>query len=406
MNTQLIFCAVIMAMGVTKSCAACTQFDGPALKAVSNGANQFSTSFYKALADSESGNFICSPVSVNVVMSMVSFGAHGDTEQQLKSVLNLPCDKSIIKQGYQELIDSLNNVKGAELKLANKIFAPTDYELKPEFKELTKTFFRSEIQNVDFKKSEEAAKTINDWCASKTNNHITELFKADDVRDSTLVLVNAVYFKGKWADKFDSALTKPAPFYTDEKTTTDVQMMHKHGQFYWGFISEVNARFIELPYESKDFNEAISMFIILPNEINGLLNVESNLYKIDFGRLRGYKSSVDLYLPKFKIESKFDLKEILEKLGISEIFKNTANFSGISDKINMKVSKIVQKAFIEVNEEGSEAAAVTGILMGESARPALPPPPELFVVDKPFIYSIVDRNSDIILFQGHIYIPV
>lgn len=184
----------------------------------------------------------------------------------------------------------MQNVKGAELKLANKIFAPTDYELKPEFKELTKTFFRSEIQNVDFKKSEEAAKTINDWCASKTNNHITELFKAgnyqiffiiinfkitnlmnkfwlfniDDVRDSTLVLVNAVYFKGKWADKFDSALTKPAPFYTDEKTTTDVQMMHKHGQFYWGFISEVNARFIELPYEVNT-QQFIIWFIYLKN---------------------------------------------------------------------------------------------------------------------------------------------
>ncbi|XP_053596780.1 leukocyte elastase inhibitor-like isoform X1 [Microplitis demolitor] len=400
MFIKFLFSGIIAALSVAGSLSDCVQSDEPALKAVSTAANKFSNNFYKAVADSESGNFICSPVSVDIVLSMTNFGARGNTQKQLESSLSLPCDKTVAKQGFQQLINSFNDVKGAELKLANKVFTASGSKLLSDFQEVTKTYFGSESQSVDFTNTEQAAATINNWCADKTNNRITELFKPSDVEGFLLVLVNAVYFKGKWADKFNPEWTRSSPFHVDENTTKDVQMMYKMADFNWGYIKTLKAKYIELPYESTNENEAISMFIILPDQHSGLRDVENNIQNINFAELEGSKSEVALHLPKFKIESKLDLKPILRNMGITEIFDDTADLSGIMENTELKVSKVIQKAFIEVNEEGSEAAAVTG--MGFVFM-SMPPQ---FTVDRPFLCSIVKKSTGTQLFNARVIDPI
>ncbi|XP_057318329.1 serpin A11-like [Microplitis mediator] len=398
-HCQFLFSGIIVALSITNSLSNCVQSDEPALKAVSTAANKFSNNFYKAVADSESGNFICSPVSVDIVLSMTNFGARGNTQKQLESSLSLPCDKTVAKQGFQQLINSFNNVKGAELKLANKVFTASNSKLQSDFQEITKTYFGSESQSVDFTNTEAAAATINNWCAEKTNNRITELFKPNDVEGFLLVLVNAVYFKGKWADKFNPERTRSSPFQIDENTTKDVQMMYKMANYNWGDLDTIEAKYIELPYESKDDSEAISMFIILPDKHSGLRDVENRIHNINFSSLEGPKREVALHLPKFKIESKLDLKPILRNMGITEMFEDSADFTGIMEDTQLKVSKVFQKAFIEVNEEGTEAAAVTGMGFISISMP------REFIVNRPFICAIVKTDTGTQLFNARIVDP-
>ncbi|KAG8039128.1 hypothetical protein G9C98_003435 [Cotesia typhae] len=333
-----LFSALLLAVSVTNTQAQCVQSNEPALKAVSDGANRFANNFFK-------------------------------------------------------------NVKGAELRLANKIFTTNKYELQPEFEDIMIKHFKSKTQPVDFDKPENAAKIINNWSANKTNNRITEIFKADDLRDVSVVLVNAVYFKGKWANKFNPEFTKLAPFYTDEKNWKNVSMMQRHGSFYWGRIREFSAQFIELPYESENPEETLSMFVILPDEINELSKIENDIEKINFTQLPGHRSYVSLSMPKFESESFFDLKSTLQKMGITEIFKNTADLPGILKGPPIKVNKIVQKSYIEVNEEGSEAAATTGLdLISVSA-------PLEFLINTPFIAKIVSKTTGTVIFSARITSP-
>ncbi|XP_043485057.1 antichymotrypsin-2-like isoform X8 [Leptopilina heterotoma] len=381
------------------------------LQAVTNSAEQFSTHFYKTVAKKQPGNLITSPLSANVVLSMAAFGAKENTKKQMQEVLRMPADEGLSKTGYQNLIDSLNSVKEVDLKLANKIFPSVNLEVKPEFKALTKDNFRSEEQQVDFSKSSEAAKTINTWCEEKTNKKIKDLIKPDDVDASTaMVLVNAVYFKGQWKLKFDANNTHNKPFHVDEKTVKDVPTMYKNGKLVYGELPEMKAKFVEIPYKGDE----VSMLIILPDEINGLQEVEQKMSEmsLDDIRRRGSQVEVELYLPKFKIESTIDLKDTLTEMGMGEMFTDQANFRNIADA-DLKVSKVVQKAFIEVNEEGSEAAAATAVIIAfVDSVGELQPPPVIFTIDKPFSYYLIYNKhntnslSTTVLFSGHIKEPI
>ncbi|XP_057318337.1 uncharacterized protein LOC130663233 [Microplitis mediator] len=334
--------------------------DNQALDTVATGISKFSTEFYKSLAEDETSNFICSPLSVSMVLSMVTYGARGQTEKELRSALRLSKDDQINKNGFQSLIDTLNAVKKVELRLANKIYFNTGFDVKSEFKVLTETTFRSVSEIIDFGKTEEASKTINSWCEEKTNNRIKDVIQPNDLTGAEMVLVNAVYFKGHWKKKFDPTSTSPKPFHIDENTTKDVPMMYQNAYYKFNELPALEATCIELPYKSNNSSDSISMFIILPNQIKGLKKIESNLHEINFKDLHNRRSmEITLLLPKFKVESRFELQNTLSKMGVKEIFEDSADLRGIAEPAQLKVSKVFQKAFIEVNEDGSEAAAVT-----------------------------------------------
>ncbi|XP_011643107.1 alaserpin-like isoform X1 [Pogonomyrmex barbatus] len=370
-----------------------------ALQAVSQGAHLFSTNFVKTVAQEQEGNLICSPLSANIALSMAANGAAGTTEAQFKDVLKLPSTKTQTLEGYQNLIDKLNDVKNVTLKLANKLFVGKDFPVKSEYKQDLQTYYHSDIQTVDFTKKEEAAGTINTWCKEKTNNRIDNIIQPNEVDPSTaLVLANAVYFKGKWAKEFDPKATTDHPFHIDANTVKQVPTMYRKGNYKYAELPEYDAKCIELPYADKD----ISMVIILPNKIDGLAALTEKLELVSAEcstRLaQTYEREVQVYLPKFKTETKLDLGNTLsQKMGLSEPFSNGANFNGISN-VPLKIDKVVQKAFIEVNEEGSEAAAVTATFV---VLLSIGPPK--FEINRPFYYHIRYNNRLFIsLFEGYI----
>ncbi|XP_076671482.1 leukocyte elastase inhibitor isoform X11 [Andrena cerasifolii] len=378
--------------------------DNQALRAVSQGTNAFSSQLFQTVVEENPGNLIMSPLSAAVVLAMAAYGARGETENQFKKVLHLPSTDSLGTSGYQALIDNINNVKENTLVLANKVFTAEKFSVKPSYRELTETYFRSITQLVNFAKSDEAAATINTWVKENTNNRIDGIVSASDLDETTaLVLVNAVYFKGQWRNKFNPTFTRDMPFHINEQTVKNVPTMHRQGSYRYGELPNLNAKFVEIPYQGNE----LSMVIILPNEINGLPMVEKKLQGMSIADIlkQGYEREVQLQLPKFKIEKKIDLNSVLEKMGLTDMFTAHANFSGIADN-KLAVSKVVQKAFIEVNEEGSEAAAVTGVILTTRSmvyRTQL-------MIDHPFVYSIVsivdhpetgDKDA-VPIFVGHV----
>ncbi|KAK1135511.1 hypothetical protein K0M31_000100 [Melipona bicolor] len=371
------------------------------LHAVVEGTNQFSSWFFQYVLEDNSGNLITSPLSADVVLAMVAFGAGGNTEAQFRKVLSLPTPSNFAATGYQALIDNLNSVKDNILTLANKIFIAESLDIKPSYKNLTEVYFRSASESINFVESMKASEIINTWVEKNTNNLIKNLISPDMLNAATrLVLVNAVYFKGQWLHKFDAELTEDMPFHVNKDTVKNVPTMYREGYYKYGELPDLNARFVVLPYKGNE----LSMVIILPNEIEGLLDVQKKLQNINLTNIlnQGIEEEIRLHLPKFKVESKMILNNNLIKMGLTDAFTASANFSGISNE-NLAIDTVVQKAFIEVNEEGTEAAAATGI--GFALTASLPRQTLVFKIDKPFYFAIQSNNvkPPVLLFEGLIH---
>ena len=377
-----------------------------ALRSVVEGANQFSSSFFQTVVRHNPDNLIMSPLSASIALAMAACGARGNTEAQFRNVLHLPTSESVVTSGYQSLIDNLNNVKDNKLAVANKVFVAASLNLKPSYKNLTEVYFRSSSQLVNFAQSQEAANIINSWAEQNTNNLIKELITAEMLDDTTrLVLVNAIYFKGQWKDKFNPQFTKDKPFHISTVEVKDVPTMFRHGTYKLGRLPDLNARFIEIPYKGDE----LSMIIILPNEIDGLSDVEKKLQNTSLTNIlsQGDKEKMELWLPKFKVETMLELNDVLQEMGLTDAF-TTADFSEIADGENLYISDVIQKAYIEVNEEGSEAAAVYDPMMDFLSLPYR----TRMIINRPFFYYIAktvnvgkENNMIFSLFCGSVNEP-
>ncbi|KAL1491102.1 hypothetical protein ABEB36_011750 [Hypothenemus hampei] len=357
------------------------------LQTVIEGNNFFTKELYNILSK-EKGNVFFSPISAHAVLSMVYQGSDGTTREAFTKALNVP-GHQVTAEGYHDILNYLNNIKEVQLLMANKIFIQMGETLKSEFQTVTKEKFQSEVQGVNFAKSAESAKIINSWVEDKTQNKIKNLIASGDLNDLTrLVLVNAIYFKGTWANKFEVADTKLEKFYLNDVDSIDVNMMNKRAKFFYKEDPELDAKVLELPYTNPD----VSLVIILPNKRNGIGELEKKLSGTDLTRITEnmHKPEVILKLPKFKIETSIDLVDPLTQIGLGEIFTEKANFSNILDSPDqLYVSKAIQKAFIEVNEEGTEAAAATAVILRTRRAASL----ETFKVNRPFIFCLVTRNG-------------
>ncbi|XP_070136573.1 serine protease inhibitor 42Dd-like isoform X1 [Drosophila bipectinata] len=359
----------------------------------------FTDDVYQILAKEDSDkNIISSPLSLEIVMAMVYMGANGNTAEELQTALKLPGEKKDVAKKYKDFFTNLHGrEKVAILELANRIYVNDQWSLVPEFNKIVADSFKAEAVPINVRNPKSAAATINSWVSGHTRNKITEIVTYRDITpDLVMVLINAIYFKGDWQYKFNKANTKKNIFRTSSNQELQVDMMSMDNIYIKANkFADLDAKVIELPYR----NSSLSMQIFLPNRIDGLSKLESQIGGFDRALRRQNVDNVKI--PKFKIEFEKKLEEVLKKLGIQSVFGKAADLRGmVSGKT--KVSKVLQKGFLEVNEEGAEAAAVTAAIVVELSN-CVGCDISTFIADHPFAFLIRDEKT--IYFQGHFVKP-
>ncbi|KAL3104976.1 hypothetical protein niasHT_028508 [Heterodera trifolii] len=336
---------------------------------------------------------VVSPFSVAVTLSMVYAGAEQNTGEEMGQLLAKGAPESEVHKYFGALLKSLKqkSSKANTLEAANKVYLKDGIKLKDAFRGKMTTNYRGRMETVDFEDSEGTAEKINSFVKKATHDAINELVTPDAFdADTRLVLINALYFKGTWADKFNATLTKKAQFHMDAENFKELEMMHLMASFI--YFEDTQLQLLGMPYKGeKEF-----MFVLLPTERFGLAKLLAQLdgkKLVELIKMRD-KSTVTVVLPKFTLEVTHELNKPLTKMGMATAFTNNANFEGISDKKPLYIGQVVQKAFIEVNEEGTTAWAATGMICQTAARER-----ELrFVADHPFCAFLI--RDDTVLFSA------
>ncbi|XP_078544142.1 leukocyte elastase inhibitor-like [Lissotriton helveticus] len=380
------------------------------MDSLSEANTSFALDLWKKLSENDNKkNVFYSPISISSALAMVYLGTHGDTAAQMVKALQLHKAKDV-HPGFQSLTSEINK-SGTKylLRIANKLFGEKSYTFNTGFLDSCNKYYLSELEQVDFQQEYEGARgRINNWVEEKTEGKIRNLLVEGTIDSLTrLVLVNAIYFKGNWADPFKKDNTQEMPFRINKKETKPVQMMFRKGTYPMRYIRKQCTRIIELPYE----DEELSMIVMLPDDINdnstGLEKLEQQLTYEKFAdwtnpeRMR--TDEVKLYLPRFKLEENYDLKSSLKSLGMRNAFDVVnSDFSGMSDNKELVLSKVVHKAFVDVNEEGTEAAAATAAALHLTCYRLS----ELsFMVDHPFLFFIRHNKTCNLLFCGRFCSP-
>jgi len=376
-----------------------SRYDESQTRNISLSNELFSVQLYKALLREEYQNLVYSPFSISSVMAMLSLGAEKKTLRQLKKVFFFPSSDKLQVQ-YKKLIPALRSTDDYTLDTANTIFMNKEFHISPVYKEKVRRTFHSNIHTLNFAHSERSAMRINRWVEEKTRDKIRNLISPSMLSsDTQLVLVNAIYFKSEWVKKFTE--TQKREFFVSPSKTVEVPMMMKKERVLYAKIKS-SYSMIELPYKG----DRIVMQVILPNRNRGMKGVEHNLediYKI--WEKKKKKELVKIHLPKFKLETTLPLNKPLTYLGLKNLFSPRADFSGISKDGGLSISQVVQKAFIEVDEEGTTAAAATAVI-AHTRSLSMSPSPIPFVADHPFVFQLRDKESGMLLFQGRVINPL
>ncbi|CAG9785165.1 unnamed protein product [Diatraea saccharalis] len=368
--------------------------------ALIQGSNTFSAKFLKQLMNITPGvSVVTSAASVLTPLAKLALYAEASTYTEISNVLNLKT-KEQIRCVYKDFMNSFQTSEGTTLDLADKIYIANRYKPSNSFEQDLNNVFNAKSETVDFNNGNQAADIINQWVSDKTKGKITDLVSPTMFNSLTrLALVNAVYFKGTWKTKFDAKLTQPSDFYVNPNKTVKVDMMKLKTKMNYAYNNDIDAQIIELPY--LDGN--VTLWVAVPNQRFGLSSLVEKIQdpKVLDTALNSLSSqTVTLHMPKIEVKSTINLKNVLKPIGVDSVFNTNCNISGmITPDEPLYVSEAVQKAFVAINEEGSEAAAANGFMVHMPAMPAPPPPPEPIVIaDHPYIYCI--RIRGIILFFG------
>jgi serpin B len=372
--------------------------------AVVDGNNAFAVNLYGQLRGRD-GNLFFSPESISTAFAMAYAGAGGNTAAEMALTLHftLPADR--LHPAMGALLTNLNaDHPGYQLRVADALWAEKDLTFLDDFLKLTREDYGAGFRPVDFKVAPDAARTIiNQWVEEKTEDKIKNLLPPGAIKpDTRLVLTNAIYFKGDWATQFNKAATSDEDFHRTAAQTVKTPMMHLQTRL--GYYDEGTFRAVAIPYKSGE----LSMVVFLPNDVAGLRALESSLTAANTQQwlsANWASPKVILSLPKFKMTSEFELSGALSALGMKQAFaRGAADFSGITGKKDLWISAAIHKAFVDVNEEGTEAAAATGIVMRSMAM-AHEEQQIVFRADHPFLFFIRDNRSGAILFMGRVSDP-
>ncbi|RZB49917.1 Serpin domain containing protein [Asbolus verrucosus] len=372
---------------------------GATVEQFTNSNNLFAADIYKEVIKTNNENILISPLSAEIVFAMAQSGAKGKTGEEIRTGLHLPNTDEETRSAVKSVLPTLNGDGYFRLYSANKIYVTDKFPVKEEFKQVATRVYQADLENVDFGHNVETADNINKWVEKQTQNKIQNLIEPDILDNRTVaVLLNALYFNAKWNNRFEKHLTKKGNFYKTARDVAEVDFMHDYNEECSYYESEeLNAKFLELSFLGDD----LSMVFVLPNEKTGLATLENRVEKV-FGQHNFAGTPLSLTIPKFKIESTTDLKEVLENLGVKKAFsQNEADFTGAVDLKGMYINEAKQKTFIDVDEQGVEAAAISYV--GFRYLSGALEPIEEFVADHPFIFYIKLKNF--ILFAGRVLTP-
>jgi serpin B len=379
--------------------------DSPQVKtdkaALIKGNNQFAFDLYGKLR-TEKGNLFLSPYSISTALGMTSAGARQDTLKQMEKTLHFPVEQTQLHPAFGALVRDTCAGKGYQLSVANAAWCQLGVPFLDDFLTTNETYYKAKPTGLDFRtKTEESRQTINAWVEKQTQDKIKELLKPRQLTPATcFVLTNAIYFKGDWAEQFDKKLTKDQPFLGGAGKVT-VPLMVRTGQY--KYLETESFQAVELPY----VNQELSMAVFLPKKTDGLSEFEKG---VTAEQLAGWldktrEQSVTVHLPRFKMTAEFNLKDTLISMGMSDAFDVVrADFTGVTGKPSDQIhlSGVVHKAFVDVNEEGTEAAAATAAVGKGGGAPR---PNPVFRADHPFFFLIRDNRSGSILFAGRLVDP-
>jgi serpin B len=378
--------------------------DDSDIEAVVDGNTAFAIDLYSRLKD-EDGNLFLSPYSISVALAMTYAGARENTAQQMSQTLRFSLDPQRLHPAFgklEERLEALQEEGNVQLEIANSLWPHKSYPILEEYIGLVKKYYGVKITPLDYAANIEAARRIiNEWVEEKTKDKIRDMIGPGVLDALTrLVLVNAIYFKGNWADQFEEDLTKDAPFHLLSGESIEVPMMKQQETF--GYAEHEGLQILQMPYAGDE----VSMLVLLPRNMDGLADLQSvlNQESLDEWIRSIRKKEVLVFLPKFKVTSQFRLDETLASMGMPDAFSpEKADLSGIDgEPQRLYIGAVIHKAFVDVNEEGTEAAASTAVGF---ALASMPEPVPTFRADHPFIFMIRDNNTGSILFMGRIVDP-
>ncbi|MHA1147939.1 MAG: serpin family protein [Promethearchaeota archaeon] len=379
-------------------------------QSTSTSSNLFAIELYKQLKKPEENLFV-SPLSIFTAMTMIYVGARGSTEEEIKDILHLSIPQRRLPMQVKTLNDILRSHEETIIKMANSIWTDLGYELNESFLYVIDENYEGALYKENFSDIEGTCDKINAWVSKNTEQKIKGIITPNSFDPNIrLILLNAIYFNGKWANPFKKDLTKDAPFFLEDGSSIQIPMMHQKETF--SYYENEELQILEIPYKNTllfGTNMYYSMIIILPRDKKGLEEIEKTLTLESISKQleQFQQEEVKVYIPKFKIETKYELKKDLREMGMTESFTSNANFSGIVDTSKSEppfIGEIIHKAFVDVNEEGTEAAAVTMITALPKGMPIHKEIPE-FKADHPFMFMIQDSQTKSILFIGRISNP-
>ena len=373
-----------------------------------NAVNDFAFKIFRKIYEEDKPNVFISPYSIFTALAMTYEGAKDVTAEQMADVLGITQDNESFHEYVQGLYNFLNYNKEYNISTANALWIQENYPILEEYKDLILTYYRGDSTDLDFSNPELAAEIINSWIEDKTNNLIQELISPADIDPlyTALVLTNAIYFKGTWQIQFAEKNTTERPFEISEQEHIDAKTMSLvNTQDQFNYTENEVMQILQLKYTGDE----ICMNIFLPKEGYDLSDIIRTLNHKSYDELISSmsKTELDIYLPKFTIKTPlYTLNDHLKALGMPKAFEPYADFSGMTGFIDLYISKVLHKAYVQINEEGTEAAAATAVIMvrnsvnGDDADPRI-----VFDADHPFFFTIHHKKTGTILFMGSVDDP-
>lgn len=371
--------------------------------------NALGMQLYKLMSDQEA-NLVFSPYSIAATLQMAYAGAVGLTQSQMARVLHFTPAPAVLKSSGEELADQLTSSSrrafdDPTLLISNSLWVQTGHPLLPDFEKSITSNYKGSVRGIDFRnKGEQAITEINNWVKAQTKGKVGEIVGAGDISNATrMLLMSTVYLNGKWEHAFDPRLTRAMPFFPYPSKTVTLPMMTLTADL--PYVKKNNFAAVELTYATKAANPKLALMILLPEETFGLSHLEASLSSQELVDLLKELKPVRLTisLPKFKVSSTLNLKNLLEKIGLNEPFSQHADFSGIDGTQDLRMSAILQKVYLSADEKGSEAGLATAVNFDLKAIEGAAA--ELFVVDHPFLFYVADKVTGTLLFLGRITQP-